>query len=312
MLIVKERKESKELLLFKSLHPRKCLFEKEKQYYLSLEKGYEGEVEFDHWIRGFSGGWLFLNDLLLGHNNTFFQIDSLGLTHDDVYLFEIKNYEGDFVVKGDTWQSTAGKEIKNPLHQLKRCESSLKRFLQDRGLHFNIKTFLIFVNPFFTLYQAPVNPSIIFPSQLNHFFSNLSKISRPVGAKQTKLTEILIAAHKETYPNPFIPDYEYDELAKGILCEKCRSFMRFAGDKRKMICAHCAASEELEFAIMRNVAEFRTLFPERKVTTIGMHDWCGGIFSTKTIQRVLARNFAYAMQGRATHYVEKEAMSIEI
>lgn len=302
-MIIKERKESNELSLFRSLHHRKSLTEKENQYYRNLEKGYEGEIRFDHWVKDFSDGWLFLNDLLLEHNSTFFQIDSLGLTHDDIYLFEVKNYEGDFIVKGDTWQSTTGKEIKNPLHQLRRCESSLKRFLQDRGLNFNIKVFLIFVNPSFTLYQAPLNPSIIFPTQLDPFFSTLSKLSRPVREKQTKLAQVLIAAHRETYPNPFIPNYEYSELTKGIACGECRSFMRFESEKRKITCDTCEVTEELELAIMRSVEEFKYLFPEKKLTTMFIHDWCGGIVSAKTIQRILGRNFIRIGHNKSSHYV---------
>lgn len=217
-MILKERKESEELRLFKSLYFRECLSEKETQYYHKIQKGYKGEVEFDKSLRVFSDGWLFLNDLLLEHNNAFFQIDSLGISQNDLYLFEIKYYEGDFIVNGDTWQSITGKVIKNPLHQLQKCESSLRRFLQDRSLNFTIKPYLIFNHPTFTLYQAPLNPSIIFPNQLSRFIENLRKIHGSAGSRQQRLAEVLLASHHDKYPNPFIPIYSYDKVKKGIIC----------------------------------------------------------------------------------------------
>lgn len=302
-MIVKERKESDELKLFKSLNSRRSLSEKEKHYYYKLNKGFEGELEFDKRIRGFTEGWLFLNDLLLEHNNAFFQIDSLGICHNDVYLFDIKYHEGDFIVNGDTWQSTSGKVIKNPIHQLQRCESSLRRFLQDRSLNFSIKPYLIFNHPTFTLYQAPLDSSIVFPTQLTRFIENLRKIHGSIGARQQRLAEVLLSSHHEKYPNPFIPKYEYKELNKGIVCSECGSMSIVFKKQSRLICANCNCSEKLEAAILRGVEEFILLFPERKVNTTEIYQWCGGIVNKKTIQRILTRNFNRVDQGRASNYV---------
>lgn len=302
-MIVKERKESDELKLFTSLNSRKCLSEKEKQYHHKLKKGFEGELEFDKRIRGFSEGWLFLNDLLLEHNNAFFQIDSLGICQNDVYLFDIKYHEGDYVVNGDTWQSTSGKVIKNPIHQLQRCQSSLRRFLQDRSLNFSVKPYLIFNHPTFTLYQAPLDPAIVFPTQLTRFIENLRNVNGSVGARQQRLAEVLLSSHHEKYPNPFIPKYDYDELRKGIVCSECESMKVVFVKQRFIVCEECSHSEKTEAAILRGVEEFRLLFPERKVNTTEIYEWCGGIVNKKTIQRILTRNFIRIDQGRATNYI---------
>lgn len=287
----------------RALNSRMFLSEKDKQYYLGLEKGYEGEVEFDRLVRGSFDGWLFVNDLLLEHNKTFFQIDSLGICGDELYLFDPKNFEGDFVVNGDRWQTTAGKEIKNPLHQLNRCESLLRRFLQERGLPVSIKPYLIFINPTFTLYQAPQNPSFIFPTQLNSFINNLKRIPSNPSSKGTRIAKLLMDAHIEDYPNPFIPSYEYSDLRKGIVCSKCRAFMDASSKQRRMICGECSYREALESAVMRSVAEFQLLFPEKKVSTVEIFEWCGRIWCKKTIQRVLMRNLTCMRHNKATYYI---------
>lgn len=105
---MKARVKPKDLIILEILRNRMKLSEKEEQYYLSLKKGYDGELVFDELIYGFPKGWYFLNDLLLTENNTYFQIDTLGILGDCLYLFDIKNYDGDYVVMGDTWKTRSG------------------------------------------------------------------------------------------------------------------------------------------------------------------------------------------------------------
>ncbi len=73
-MIVKSRVESLELQILRMLNSRMSLSPKEHSNYLYLEKGYEGEVIFDRWMEEVEKGFLVLNDLLLEHGNTKFQI----------------------------------------------------------------------------------------------------------------------------------------------------------------------------------------------------------------------------------------------
>ena len=76
------------------------LSDKDKQHYFNLKKGYEGEVMFDSLTEKLQCECLILNDLLLKINNTTFQIDTL-IISDTIYLFEVKNFEGDYVYESD-------------------------------------------------------------------------------------------------------------------------------------------------------------------------------------------------------------------
>lgn len=73
----------------------------EKNYYLKLEKGYEGEKKFDDWLIANAGRGTILSDLMFETNSSFYQVDTLFLTPDTIYLFEVKNYEGDFYLEGE-------------------------------------------------------------------------------------------------------------------------------------------------------------------------------------------------------------------
>ncbi|WP_369384695.1 nuclease-related domain-containing protein [Halalkalibacter akibai] len=77
------------------------LSSKDRLHYLNFKKGYEGEKVFDLLVDTLECECLLLHDLLLKLNNTLFQIDTMVILQDAVYLFEIKNYEGDFYYESD-------------------------------------------------------------------------------------------------------------------------------------------------------------------------------------------------------------------
>lgn len=223
-MIIKPRFESVELMLFRSLHLRMKLSEKDVNYYFYLEKGFEGELQFDKFCEIFSNEYLILNDLLFEVNSTTFQIDSLLISQNAIFLFEVKNYDGDYYIEGDEWYSIFQKEIKNPVRQLKRSESLFRRLLQDLGISYSIESYVVFVNPGFLLYQAPMNLPIIFPNQINRFLDKLNTKPRNLTNKHTKLAEKLVSMHVSESPYTKVPDYSYEQFEKGITCGECRSF----------------------------------------------------------------------------------------
>ncbi|WP_353615945.1 MULTISPECIES: nuclease-related domain-containing protein [unclassified Bacillus (in: firmicutes)] len=129
---------------------------------MDLEKGFKGEKKLD-WTSTLSDNWLILNDLLFECNKSEFQIDSIGINRETIYLFEVKNFEGDYYIEGERWYKTPKNELKNPYEQLKRTESMLRKLLIEHKIYFKIKLHLVFVNSEFFLYNAPMNLPNIFP-----------------------------------------------------------------------------------------------------------------------------------------------------
>ncbi|WP_342728897.1 MULTISPECIES: nuclease-related domain-containing protein [Virgibacillus] len=125
---------------------------------------------------------LILNDLLLIVNNTTFQIDSLIILAGKIYFFEVKNYEGDYYYEYDKLFKKPNLEVINPYLQLSRSESLLRQLLLSLGFKLQIDASIVFINPKFTLYQAPLDKPIIFPTQVKQYMENLNIIP-------SKLTE---------------------------------------------------------------------------------------------------------------------------
>lgn len=289
-----------ELQLFEILHTRTNLGEKEKQNYFNLKKGYEGELRFDSFTSELTLDCLILNDLLLKAGNNTFQIDTL-LIADTIYIYEVKNFEGDFYYKDDRLLSQSNYEVSNPLTQLSRAESLLRQLLQSIGITTSINSSVVFVNPAFTLYQAPIDKPIIYPTQLNHYMKQLNSVPSRIGKKHKALADKLISLHLTESPYQQLPEYEYGELRKGVVCRGCGSFIDTVVGLY-CICRRCETREAVREAILRTVQEFKLLFPNELITTSAIYDWCGQLIQKQRIKRILERHFKHISNNRWSYF----------
>jgi hypothetical protein len=298
-MIFRQRPEKLELILLHYLHARKKFTYEENLTYTNLVKGYEGELKSDIWLKGLTEEWLILNDLLLEYNGSIFQIDTLIIAYEKIYLLDVKTFEGDHSIKDDKWYTPSGKPEKNPLHQLERCETLFQRLQQDLGFNIPIESYLIFINPEFHLYTTSNHPAIIFPAQLNRFLKKLNTRPVKLNNKHYQLAEKLNALHIEESPYKRLPPYNYEQLKKGIICPNDSTLFT----DETLICKKCGCVEDVEAAVLRSVKEFRLLFPDRKITTNDIYDWCGGVKSKKVIRRVLSKYFKLVGHRTSAHYV---------
>lgn len=289
-MIYKHRGESLELLALDYLDKRMSLSDKSKLHHFNLKKEFEGEKLFDLFLEKIVNECFILNDLLLNFNNTLFQIDSLHIFPESIYFYEVKNYQGDFYYESDRFYKKPKTEINNPLNQLNRSESLLRQLLQSLGFHWPVKSSIVFINPEFTLYQAPLNKPFIYPTQLNSYFKSLNNpSSNTLEQKHRILAEKLLSLHINDSPYTLLPTYKYDQLKKGITCIQCSSYSLFIEGK-KCSCQECGYEEDVTTAVVRCIEEFKILFPEKKVTTNIIHDWCQVVNSKKRIYRILKKN----------------------
>ena len=304
----KLRVEKDELRILRFLNARMVLSMDERQHFLNLEKGFQGELMFDSLTDRLPSGHLVLNDLLLEVDGRKFQIDTVGIIQERIHLFEVKNFEGDFVFESDDlYKVNPRKEISNPLDQVKRSEFLLRKLLQSYGFRLPIVQHVVFINPEFTLYQTPLNEILLMPTQVNAFMTNYSLLPSKLNSMHYNLAEKLVSLHQIDDPYSRVRHYRYDELAKGMLCGICYSFMHFVGDGvggggAQLVCVGCGAHEKIDSAVLRNAKELQLLFPDVKITTNLVYDWCGGVGSKKTTRRILSQNFQTLGSKKYTYY----------
>lgn len=303
-MFYKERSEPEELRILRYLRPRMNFTDKEATNYLTMEKGYEGEKKFDELSVNISEDCTILNDLLLENSNSIFQIDSLLIHDGTIYIINIKNFEGDYYIDGEKWFRVSNKkEILNPFLQLNRSESLMRRLLKEIGYNLPIKAYLVFINPDFVLYQAPLNLPIIFSSQINRFLNQFKTRNGRKHEKYSVLAEKIASLHITKSPYTNLPEYSYEQLLKGITCPACSTFISNV-KKDRILCIKCGFQENIESAILRSVGEYRLLFPGRRVTTEIIWEWCKVIQSKKTIRRVLKGNYKLIGYGKSSQYVD--------
>ena len=301
-MILKVRSESNELLCMRHLNARMELTGADKFNYLAHEKGYEGEVAFDQLTESLQEERYFINDLLLNVNHSYFQIDSMIISQGVIYLFEIKNFEGDYYLEENQLYSVTSKyENKNPVDQLKRSATLFRQLLQTQKLDFLVESLVVFINPNFTLYQAPIDQPIIFPTQVNRFLNKLNNTPSRLNAGHKKLAQTLLSLHQTKNPFVNIPEYNFEQLRKGIYCMSCQSFSILLKG-HSIVCERCGGHEKIEQAILRNVEEVKRLFPNQKITAQFMYDWCKLNICKKTLSRILKNNYQMFGNAKDTHY----------
>lgn len=305
-MFYKNREESKELRSLHLLNARMDLQQNEKQHYLNLKKGYEGEVQFDQYTEGagLDKKFYILNDLLLKYDNTIFQIDSTIITQHWILPCEIKNFDRNYYYHGDkNFYSCSSKNIiKNPLDQLNRIKIMLQKLLQKNGFNIPVEGHLIFINPEFYLYQAPMNEPTVFHPQLKKFLTELDSKPANLNSNHWNLADFLLEEHIADSPYMQLPSYKYQSLRKRIICNNCCS-TSLEVDGRKIVCLQCGEQEKIEFAVVRCVEELKLLFPEVKITANIVLDWCMLSISMKWLRKILKKHYVAVGVGKGTYYV---------
>lgn len=235
-------------------------------------------------------------------NGTTFQVDTLIITSQLLYLLDIKNYEGDYNYDSGKFLSSVMQEIKSPLTQLERSENLLRLLIQNLGFTIPIAPYVVFINPEFTLYNAPQNERLIFPTQINRFIRQIELNSNKLTVKHKLLAEKLVSSQiRNNFSEQNIPHYEYEKLKKGISCSECTSFS-IDRDKQSIICKDCGHKELIKNAVLRSIEEYKILFPEKLISTVNIYDWCGNIVSKKQIRTILGSYYKLVGFGRWSYY----------
>ncbi|SFC70512.1 Nuclease-related domain-containing protein [Alkalibacterium subtropicum] len=304
METVKARTQPELLKILKILDKRMALPVKHKQHILSMEKGYEGEKLFDSLLETYlEAEVLVLNDLLLKVNDQSAQIDSLVITPETVYLYEIKNYRGDYQMKDRQLLTLSGKEIGNPLTQLTRTTSLLRQLFHQWHADLAVEGAVLYVNPTFTLYHASPKDPLILPTQISRHLKKLDSQRVALNRNHRYLADRLLSKHRtDANFHQLIPQYDYQSLRKGITCLACGSF-DIQLKQRMSYCEKCEYSCSTDDMILEQIKEFKLLFPQEKVTVKKINDWCGSSVTRRRIPRILGQYYSKTGLSTGTHYV---------
>lgn len=302
------------LLRYVALSSRKPLSPVDKRRYTQLQKGFAGEqrlqsiLQTEHYENIYP-----LYNCLFEVLDQEFEIDCLLLTSDTIFLLEVKNYTGNYYIENNQIHHLPSKrQIYNPVTQIDRTEFLFKRLLSDMQINLQVRSFVLFVNYNFVLYEASLQLPIIFPSQIKSFLDKTNRNASVLTNNVKQLGKILIRRRKSKSLYERSPTFNMEELKKAVYCQTCLAEL-VRHNQGSFTCSNCGQTENARSILLRSVAQYHLLFPESKITTNNIFEWCGRQLSKSYIRNVLTDQFIKKSVGRHTHYhFRKENSHLEI
>lgn len=305
-MLYKKREKPYKLQVLELLQHRIVLTSEGCKELSNQTSGYTGEVRWDEFTRQLTCDCLILNDLPLIESGTDFQVDALIITPEEIGLYEVKNYGGEYLYNDGFLEAVhSDLSFHSPTERVNRHTSLLRSLLKKHHFTMPIKQYVVFVHPEFMLYDASLYKKVLLLSTLPAHFRKLNKCTDALCEKHWQLAQKLCELSDQTEPYVRgIPKYTYEECKKGAICEQCGCFIRKIQYKSKLCkCEKCGHKELVYKAILRHIREYCLLFPLRRLSIAAIFDWCGGVFSERKISAVLQREYRAMSAGKYRHFV---------
>lgn len=302
------------LLVYETLLSRKNISPQEKQYYHRLRKGFIGEKRLEAFINAENhNNTITLYDCLFEQDSREFQVDCLLITARTIFLLEVKNYSGDYSMDNNKLYNFETKqEVYNPITQLERTEHFFKRLLYEMRINIDVRSYIVFINPEFMLYNATPRFPMIFLPQIKRFLQKINANALGLTDNTRNLADRLINRRKKKSSYERLPKYNLSELKRGLFCQRC--FAQLVRENQYILsCPSCKEKNKLEDAILLAIAQFHLLFPQNKITTASIRDWCGDSFSRTYISKCLKSELNHINRGPYSYSEfknEKDHLSI--
>lgn len=267
--------------------------EKEKE---KLLLGFLGELKFDKILESFINDldvyhlkdYRFKinevkDDLKVANGNSEVQIDNLLVAGDQLFTFEVKNFNFDLVYGAKSWFFTGGQEYKDLSMQVNRQRTSLNHMLKSNGYNYSITSHLVFVNPQQTIYNMPNLENLIVPSNM---YGRLSSVCRSNKYDHLRLVEFLESRRLEKSMYDLPVNVAFEELRGGVFCDECDS--REELEMRSIYnytCTNCNYSFSKLEVVVRLINEMKTLNENWEITPERLASLSGYAVSSSIIRR---------------------------
>src|SRR5699024_780274 len=113
-----------------------------------LSAGYAGECEFDDWLSSYGRPhWKIFKDIWIDAGGTT-QIDTLLVTAEGVYIFDVKNYSGALEYVGGKWLSVGKRLNKDSLIEQERMMETVNLMHYRMGRAGGLYCLIVFINEY--------------------------------------------------------------------------------------------------------------------------------------------------------------------
>lgn len=294
------RTKSVKLLQLEILNQRTMLSDEDRKNLNKYQMGHVGELQFDSVVEMLACPVVHLKDYRfqldgygardkkVGNEPAEVQIDNIIITDDQLYTFEIKNYQYDMEYYADgPWRFAGGKEIVNPMNQVDSHRNVLTSLMKDFNMQFNLSANLVFIHPEQTIYNLPNHPNIYTRSNLN---KRLKYLSKPNRYDYSRFVEMLDTRRifKSAYDSD--ANVTFEELAGGVFCADCANSRLRRMHRDKFVCDECGEFSTQVDILKQLVKELQTLNSSWQLSSNKIAKYSGNTFSSATVRRYRNKN----------------------
>lgn len=241
-----------------------------------------------------------------------FQMDALLVSKNFILILEVKNWYGTILFGTNNQVTRVGDNDKeegfpNPISQLNLQKHRLKNWLRNKGIQ-NIPIYGFVVISFpstiikSTIESVAIPEVIVYCNQLLFEIQNMAENIRNEKISnhdKNKLTRLLLKEHtplnKDIMESYLI---KYDELIKGVICEKC-SYAPMRRTRKKWLCTNC--SNQSTDAHVAALETYRLLFkPLVKNRDIRFFPQLRSSYLTKTL--LIESGYTYSGENSGRLY----------
>ncbi|SDL14041.1 nuclease-related domain-containing protein [Lacicoccus qingdaonensis] len=282
--------------------------DKDVQNLKRLAAGYAGDCEFDDWLSSYGRPhWRIFKDIWIDAGGTT-QIDTLLVTGEGVYVFDVKNYSGALEYVDGKWFSGGKRLNKDIFIQLKRSMEKVNLMHYRMGRPGGLHSSIVFINEHNDVKIVDeVDVEVMMRNDIKRKIHKIADEENWNGSLDIEQ----VARGVETFiiPCPYKPreleDAEFERLRSGICCAECSGF-DVAVNRYHVRCG-CGHVESKEKAVLRTICEYGVLRHDRELKINEIEKFLGKVVSRRRLTEILRKNFKLVAGGKYARYENPRA-----
>lgn len=269
----------------------------------ALEIGFAGECAFDEWMDRYGDEqWRVYRDIWIDAGGPT-QLDTMVVAGTAVYIFDVKNYSGDYTYMNGRWSVNGRVIIKDIFVQLKRSLEKVHLMLRQIDPMIHAEGSIVFINEHFSFHtEGEAGAEVVMRHGLRKHLQTMDEggvpMRMPIDMLCSRIESFFV---DNPYPAPVCDDAAYISLKKGVCCCSCGRF-RHAVMRYHLKCLECGNQEAKERAVLRSICEYGVLRNDRNFKVHDVYFFLDKTISERHIQSILSKYFNIVARGRYASY----------
>ena len=281
-------------------------FTEQKKLFKSLLAGAYGEQKVIKYIQEYAPShWTVLQNVWLRDFDRF-ECDLILLTSNQVYVLEVKNYQGRLLYENGRCFYNSIETSLNPFEQIRTNHINLKQIFTRLSSSIDVQAAVIFAgDDHEVLMKTPLETiHVVSSNGIRNFILDIAqheKRAQNEAIDHQKLLRLLKSCEIE---NPYQPaplsESEIKHIRPGIYCANCYRFNVLI-TKFKVICP-CGLHESRKESILRTVCDYGALTYDQSLTLKELHAFLDYQVSQTMLQKILNKHFIAQYRRQQIHY----------